>query len=105
VATIALAFTGPINHPATGKLRNAICSVPNERVQDSQGTLIRKYDTLYLLLDSTGGSLDDGFSLYGLIRTVSADLGVKVITVNMGLIASIANVVFLVTLPPAFNPG
>jgi ATP-dependent protease ClpP protease subunit len=44
-----------------------------------------------LLLSSAGGVLYDGFSLYGLLKTI----GIEVVTVNMGYVASIANVVFL----------
>jgi ATP-dependent protease ClpP protease subunit len=70
--------------------------VANDGIQNAQRTALpqRRYDEVFLLLNSGGGSLDDGFSLYSLIRTIAAQ-GVHVTTVNMGLIASIANVPFL----------
>ena len=80
--TIALNFHGPINHPATTKLRNALCQIVNDQ---------QRFDSLILLMNSTGGPLDDGFSLYGFLKS----LPIKVTTVNTGLIASIANVPFL----------
>ena len=42
-------------------------------------------------MSSSGGALEDGFALYTLLKTQR----LKVITVNMGQIASIANVPFL----------
>lgn len=95
MAVAALVFNGPINHPATSRLRNGICQLVNERVLNAQGVPTgRKFDKVHLLLNSTGGSLDDGFALYSLLRTLPC-FGIEVTIVNMGLIASIANVVFL----------
>jgi ATP-dependent protease ClpP protease subunit len=94
MATAALVFNGPISHPATTKFRNALCQIANDRVIDENQPPSPRYDTLYLLLNSIGGSLDDGLSLYSLIRSFSA-LKIEVITVNMGMVASIANAVFL----------
>lgn len=81
---VALNFHGPINAPATIRLRNAICATAN-------GSQAGPCDKLILLLSSWGGSLEDGFSLYNLIRSIKTE----VVTVNMGQIASIANVFFL----------
>jgi ATP-dependent protease ClpP protease subunit len=55
-------------------------------VQD--GTI---YTEMYLLLSSEGGSVEEAFSLYNLIRV----LPVKTITVNMGQIASAGNILYL----------
>jgi len=48
-------------------------------------------ERLYLLMSSPGGNIEDGFSLYNLLRALPTEL----ITVNMGQIASIASVPFL----------
>ena len=42
-------------------------------------------------MSSTGGALEEGFSLYSLLRSIP----LPVTTVNMGMVASIANVPFL----------
>ncbi|MGC2518295.1 MAG: ATP-dependent Clp protease proteolytic subunit [Burkholderiales bacterium] len=83
-----LVFSGPITHPATTKLRNAICGAVNGVFAGQNN---QKCEKLFLLMNSSGGSLDDGFSLYNLLRTIQTE----VVTVNMGQIASIANVPFL----------
>jgi ATP-dependent protease ClpP protease subunit len=85
---VALVFNGPINHPATTKLRNAICAAVNGGLAGQAGVCC---NPLYLLISSPGGAIEDGFSLYNLLRVIEPD----VITINMGQIASIANVVFL----------
>jgi ATP-dependent Clp protease protease subunit len=85
---IALAYNGPINTPATTKLRSAICGLAN---RGTDGNTAAPCQKLWLLLNSSGGNLDDGLSLYNLLRT----LKIEVVTVNMGQIASIANVVFI----------
>ncbi|QEX16122.1 hypothetical protein FRZ44_14140 [Hypericibacter terrae] len=87
MAAVAVIFHGPISHPATIRFRNALCQMVNEAKPDGA----RKYDKLYLLMNSAGGSLDDGISLYSLIRM----LPMAVTTVNMGFIASIAVIPFL----------
>jgi len=93
MATAILNFHGPINHPATTRLRNAVYQVIGMQKTNAAGQPIggKLYDDLLLMLNSTGGSLDDGFSLYGFLRT----LPIKLTTVNMGTIASIAIVPFL----------
>lgn len=82
--TLGFNFHGPISHPATTKLRNAICSSINDRFQDGPNAGKRKFDSLYLFLNSVGGQLDDAISLFGLIRS----LPLEVTTINTGLIAS-----------------
>lgn len=46
---------------------------------------------IYLYIDSPGGSIDDGFGLYDIIRFINA----PVYTVGMGLIASMGVTLFL----------
>lgn len=87
MATVGLNFHGPISHPATTKLRNAMCAAVNERLQDGK----RKNDKLYLFMNSIGGALDDGISLFGFLRS----LPIELTTINVGLIASIAIAPFL----------
>jgi ATP-dependent Clp protease, protease subunit len=94
MATLGLNFHGTIGHPATTKLRNAICACINERLPSPQQPTTlgaRKYDKLFLFINSTGGSLDDGISLYGLLRTIP----IEVTTINTGIVASIAILPFL----------
>jgi ATP-dependent Clp protease protease subunit len=87
MAIAGINFHGPITHPATTKLRNVLCGGINERTQDGK----RKYDKLYLFMNSVGGNLDDGLALFGFLRS----LPVEVTTINVGLIASIAIAPFL----------
>lgn len=82
-----MTFHGPISHPATIKLRTSLCWSINQRLQDGK----RKFDSLYIFMNSTGGQLDDGLSLFGLIRS----LPIEVTTVNVGLIASVAILPFM----------
>jgi ATP-dependent protease ClpP protease subunit len=81
MAIVCVNFHGPINHPATTKLRNVLCSGVNEVDKDGK----RKFDKLYLYFNSTGGSLDDGISLFGFIRS----LPLEVTTINTGYVASL----------------
>ncbi len=97
MATVALNFNGPISHPATTKLRNSLCASVTELLPDGK----RKFDKLYLFMNSGGGSLDDGISLFGLIRT----LPIEVTTINTGLIASIAIAPFLAGKKRVAFPG
>jgi ATP-dependent protease ClpP protease subunit len=95
MAGVALVFNGPIGHPATTRLRTGLCGIANEQIiGPNNQPMGRRYDKIYLLLNSGGGAIDDGFSLYSLLRTLSAG-GIEITTVNMGLVASIANVIFL----------
>jgi ATP-dependent Clp protease protease subunit len=91
VPTVALNFHGPISHPATTKLRNSLCGAVNELFTDGPNAGKRKFDKLLLFINSTGGQIDDGLSLFGLIRS----LPIEVTTINTGLIASIAILPFL----------
>jgi ATP-dependent protease ClpP protease subunit len=86
MSEVALAFNGPINAPATTRLRNAICGIANGGNTNNQ--IPSKF---WLLISSSGGNVEDGFALYNLLRILTCE----VVTVNMGQIASIANVVFL----------
>lgn len=76
----ALSFVGPIRPPATRTLRNACCQAVNEG-----------RSALILLMSSGGGCLDEGFSLYNFLRSLPLQLS----TVNIGVIQSVANIVFL----------
>jgi len=82
MGTVAISFHGPISHPATNKLRNAFCGAANERLQDGK----RRNQKVFLFLNSTGGSLDDGIALYGFLRSLPFELT----TINVGIVASIA---------------
>ena len=92
-AALWLNFNGPINHPATTKLRNVICGGINERLAPIPPAPLgaKRYDKLFLLINSTGGSLEDGLSLYGLLKTIP----LEVTTINTGLVASIAIMPFM----------
>lgn len=91
MGAVGVNFHGPISHPATTKLRNVLCSGVNERIQQGPDAGKRKFDKLYLFINSTGGQIDDGISLFGFIRS----LPVEVTTINTGLIASIAIMPFM----------
>jgi ATP-dependent protease ClpP protease subunit len=86
---VALVFHGPTNYPATKFLRNALCNfgscIPNAALG---GTV---FDTVYLLMTSEGGSIEDALALYNLIENLPA----KVVTINMGQIASAGILPFL----------
>lgn len=86
---VALVFNGPISYPASKNLRNALCSFGGGRQQANFANVV--FTDLYLLMSSEGGSVEDGIALFNLLRV----LPVKLITVNMGQIASAANVPFL----------
>jgi ATP-dependent protease ClpP protease subunit len=91
MAIAGVNFHGPISHPATTKLRNMLCGVVNDRFQQGPNTGKRSFDKIYLFLNSTGGQIDDGFALFGFIRSLS----LEVTTINTGLIASIAILPFM----------
>ena len=86
MAIVGMNFHGPISHPATTKLRNALCASANERYTNGPNAGKRSFDRIYLFMNSTGGQIDDGLSLFGFIRS----LPVEITTINTGLIASIA---------------
>jgi len=87
MAVLGLNFHGPITHPATTKLRNALCGAVDERLPDGN----RKFDRVYLFMNNGGGNLDDGISLFGFFRSLPTELTI----INVGLIASIAIAPFL----------
>lgn len=87
MGTVAINFHGPISHPATTKLRNGLCSAVNERLPDGK----RKFDKMYLFINSLGGQLDDGLALFGFLRNLPAELTI----INAGMIASAAICPFL----------
>jgi len=53
MALVGLNFHGPISHPATTKLRNALCAAVNDRGEDGK----RKNEKLCLFMNSLGGCL------------------------------------------------
>ena len=87
MSIVGINFNGPISHPATTKLRNVLCGAVNERLPN--GT--RKFDEIYLFLNSGGGSVEDGVGLFGFLSV----LPLPVATVNVNLVASISIVPFL----------
>jgi ATP-dependent protease ClpP protease subunit len=82
--TACVNFHGPISHPATTKLRNAVCGAVNERIQEGPNKGQKRYDKLYLFMNSVGGPLDDAFALFGFLRVIP----IEVTTINTGWIAS-----------------
>jgi ATP-dependent Clp protease, protease subunit len=91
MAIVGLNFHGPISHPATNKLRNALCAAINERIQNGTHAGKRQNETIFLFMNSGGGQLDDAASLFGLIRSSP----VEIVTVNVGQIASCAILPFI----------
>ena len=75
----ALSFFGPVRHPATKNLRNLCCQYANENCSK-----------VFMLFSSSGGSIDDGFSLYHFLRAMPYQIEMH----NVGSIDSIALVVF-----------
>lgn len=75
-----VSFSGSIQPGATKVLRNVCCAAVNERVTH-----------LTVLFSSGGGSLDDGFALYGFLRSLPLELTMH----NVGMVGSVANAVFL----------
>jgi ATP-dependent protease ClpP protease subunit len=89
MSSVALVFSGPTNYPATKNLRNVLCGFGSCLPNPAHGGAI--FETVYLLLNSEGGSIEEAFSLYNLIRALPAEFNI----VNMGQIASAANILFL----------
>jgi ATP-dependent Clp protease, protease subunit len=85
----ALIFHGPTQHPAAKNLRNALCVFGGGQPNPNFGGAI--FDQLYLMMSSEGGSIEEAFALYNLLMALPA----KIITVNMGQIASAGNIPFL----------
>ncbi len=76
----SIIFSGPIEPATTKFLRNACCEAVSQKVQ-----------RLKIQFSSGGGSLDDGFALYGFLKSLPYDLHMY----NVGIVGSIANIVFL----------
>lgn len=91
MAIVGVNFHGPISHPATTKLRNLLCATVNERITNGPDAGKRKHDKLCLFINSLGGQLDDGISLFGFLRSLPLELT----TINVGLVASVAIVPFM----------
>lgn len=89
MTSVALTFHGPTNYPATKIFRNVLCNFAGGQPNANFGGTI--FTEVYLLLSSEGGSIEDAFSIYNLMRALPA----KIITVNMGQIASAGNIPFL----------
>jgi len=77
---LVLTFVGPIQPAATKNLRKACCMAINQKAKK-----------LTILFSSLGGSIDDGFALYGFLRALPVELTIHAI----GSVESIATVVFL----------
>lgn len=77
---VVFSFVGPINYPASKNLRNVFCNANNNGAK-----------VVTLLISSSGGSTEEGFALYNLLRSLPFEL----ITCNIGNISSIANIVFM----------
>lgn len=75
-----LTFVGPINYPATKSLRSVLNTA-----------ILQGATEITLLLSSFGGSTQEGFALYNILR----GLPVPIVTHNIAAVESIANVVFL----------
>jgi ATP-dependent protease ClpP protease subunit len=75
-----IVFSGSIYQNSTKLLRNVCCNAVNGGVTD-----------LTILFSSDGGSIDDGFALYGFLRSLPLNLTIH----NIGFVGSIANAVFL----------
>jgi ATP-dependent protease ClpP protease subunit len=76
----SITFVGPIIHPWTQCFRNVLAQFASQGVQN-----------VTILISSTGGSLFEGFSLYNIIRLMPYECHMH----NIGMIQSIANIVFL----------
>ena len=75
-----LVFIGPISNNATRFLRNACCTAVNDKVTD-----------LTIQFSSSGGTVDEGFSLYEFLLSLPLTLTMH----NIGVVNSVAIIVFL----------
>jgi ATP-dependent protease ClpP protease subunit len=75
-----LVFIGPIASNATRFLRNACCTAVNDKVTD-----------LTSQFSSSGGTVDEGFSLYEFLLSLPLTLTMH----NIGIVNSVAIIVFL----------
>jgi ATP-dependent Clp protease protease subunit len=72
------------NHGIDQEKTNALIAIFNNLVNNG-------YEEVHFLINSGGGEVNAGISLYNYIKS----LPIKIIMHNMGMVASIANVVFL----------
>jgi ATP-dependent Clp protease protease subunit len=86
---VVIYFCAPVTHPATTKLRTALCNAVNLRVP-----------SITVFMSSSGGMVEEGMSLYGCIRS----LPVPVTIHNIGSIDSIALAVYLAGSRRLSNP-
>lgn len=77
---VVIYFCAPVTHPATTKLRTALCNAVNLRVP-----------SITIFMSSSGGMVDEGLSLYGFIRSLPVGVTIH----NIGSIDSIALAVYL----------
>ena len=87
---IYIKFSSPINQQTSQNLMHFL----SEQVNKGQGEF-------YFLISSSGGNVNDGIVLYNFMRALPA----KVIMHNIGVIDSIANVVFLSAEERYCNPN
>lgn len=73
-------FTAEINPQTSEALMNFLADQINKGAKE-----------IYILLSSTGGSTKDGVTLYNYIKSLPA----KIVMHNIGIVDSIANVIFL----------
>lgn len=87
---IYVKFSSPINPQTSQNLMNFLSDQINKGQKE-----------FYFLISSPGGSVNDGVVLYNFIRA----LPVKIIMHNIGIIDSIANVIFLASDERYSNPA
>lgn len=86
---VVVYFCGPILPPATTRFRTALCQAVDMRVP-----------TIKVLMSSGGGSVEEGLSLYGFIRSLPTEITIH----NIGHIDSIALAVYLGAAKRFANP-
>ena len=87
---VYVSFIAEINATTSEGLLNACTTLSNKGTK-----------TIYLLLDTPGGQVDNGIAVYNVLRALPA----KLITHNVGSVNSIGNVVFLAGEERYANPG
>ena len=87
---IYVKFSSPINPQTSQNLMNFLSDQINKGQKE-----------FYFLMSSPGGSVNDGVVLYNFIRALPA----KIVMHNIGIIDSIANVVFLAVDERYSNPA
>ena len=86
---VVIYFCGPIIPPATTKFRTVLCQAVN-----------MKLPNIKVLMSSSGGSVEEGLSLYGFIRSLPVDISIH----NIGSVDSIALAVYLGAAKRLANP-